>query len=66
MIHQPLGGYRGQASDIEIHARETLLVKDRLNRIMAKHTVKRLSKSYMTLIEILYECEEAVEYGPQH
>jgi ATP-dependent Clp protease protease subunit len=40
MIHQPLGGYRGQASDIEIHARETLLVRERLNSIMGKHTNK--------------------------
>ena len=40
MIHQPLGGYRGQATDIEIHARETLAVRDRLNTIMAKHTRK--------------------------
>lgn len=40
MIHQPLGGYRGQATDIEIHARETLAVRERLNNIMAKHTGK--------------------------
>ncbi|MCL9682584.1 ATP-dependent Clp endopeptidase proteolytic subunit ClpP [Legionella maioricensis] len=40
MIHQPLGGYRGQATDIEIHARETLAVRERLNSIMAKHTGK--------------------------
>ena len=40
MIHQPLGGYRGQATDIEIHARETLAVRERLNAIMAKHTKK--------------------------
>lgn len=40
MIHQPLGGYRGQATDIEIHARETLVVRERLNAIMAKHTGK--------------------------
>lgn len=40
MIHQPLGGYQGQASDIEIHARETLLVREKLNHIMAKHTNK--------------------------
>lgn len=40
MIHQPLGGYRGQATDIEIHARETLTVRERLNAIMAKHTKK--------------------------
>lgn len=40
MIHQPLGGYRGQATDIEIHARETLAVRERLNYIMGKHTKK--------------------------
>lgn len=40
MIHQPLGGYRGQATDIEIHARETLAVRSRLNDIMAHHTRK--------------------------
>ena len=40
MIHQPLGGYRGQATDIEIHARETLAVRERLNNIMAAHTKK--------------------------
>jgi ATP-dependent Clp protease protease subunit len=40
MIHQPLGGFRGQASDIEIHARETLLIREKLNLIMAKHTQK--------------------------
>ena len=38
MIHQPLGGFQGQASDIDIHAREILLVRDRLNRILARHT----------------------------
>lgn len=40
MIHQPLGGFRGQASDIEIHARETLVIREKLNHIMAKHTKK--------------------------
>lgn len=40
MIHQPLGGYRGQATDIEIHARETLTIREKLNQIMAKHTKK--------------------------
>ncbi|MGQ3890242.1 ATP-dependent Clp endopeptidase proteolytic subunit ClpP [Legionella sp. CNM-1927-20] len=40
MIHQPLGGYRGQATDIEIHARETLAIRERLNSIMAKHCRK--------------------------
>jgi ATP-dependent Clp protease protease subunit len=38
MIHQPLGGFQGQATDIDIHAREILAVKDRLNRLLAKHT----------------------------
>ncbi len=38
MIHQPLGGFQGQASDIEIHAREILTIKDKLNRILAHHT----------------------------
>jgi len=38
MIHQPLGGFQGQASDIEIHAKEILYLKDKLNGIMAHHT----------------------------
>ena len=38
MIHQPLGGFQGQATDIEIHAREILELKARLNQILAKHT----------------------------
>jgi ATP-dependent Clp protease protease subunit len=38
MIHQPLGGFQGQASDIEIHTKEILLVRERLNTILAKHT----------------------------
>jgi ATP-dependent Clp protease protease subunit len=38
MIHQPSGGFQGQASDIDIHAREVLKLKDQLNGIMAKHT----------------------------
>ena len=46
MIHQPSGGYQGQATDIEIHAQETLSLKRRLNEIYAKHTGKKL-----TLIE---------------
>jgi ATP-dependent Clp protease protease subunit len=40
MIHQPLGGVRGQASDIEIHAQEILFLRDRMNKIMEKHTGK--------------------------
>jgi len=38
MIHQPLGGYQGQASDIEIHAKEILYLKQRLNQLLAEHT----------------------------
>lgn len=38
MIHQPLGGFQGQASDIEIHTREILLMREKLNKILAKHT----------------------------
>ncbi len=44
MIHQPLGGFQGQASDIDIHAREILLVRERLNRILAAHTNQSLEK----------------------
>jgi ATP-dependent Clp protease protease subunit len=44
MIHQPLGGFQGQASDIDIHAREILLVKERLNKILSKHTGQSLEK----------------------
>jgi ATP-dependent Clp protease protease subunit len=42
MIHQPLGGFHGQASDIDIHAREILAVRERLNKILAKHTQQPL------------------------
>jgi len=42
MIHQPLGGFQGQATDIDIHAREILALKQRLNEIMAKHTGQSL------------------------
>jgi len=38
MIHQPLGGFQGQATDIDIHAKEILLVRERLNRILSRHT----------------------------
>jgi len=44
MIHQPLGGFQGQATDIEIHAKEILKLKDDLNRMMAKHTGQPLDK----------------------
>ncbi len=44
MIHQPLGGFQGQATDIDIHAREILAVRDRLNKVLAKHTGQDLEK----------------------
>jgi len=44
MIHQPLGGFQGQASDIDIHAREILATRERLNRILAKHTGQPIEK----------------------
>ena len=44
MIHQPLGGYQGQATDIEIHAKEILRVREELNNILARHTGKSLEK----------------------
>ncbi len=44
MIHQPLGGFQGQASDIDIHAKEILQVRERLNRILAKHTGQSLER----------------------
>jgi ATP-dependent Clp protease protease subunit len=44
MIHQPIGGFQGQATDIEIHAREILKLKDTLNRIMAHHTGQPMEK----------------------
>ena len=44
MIHQPLGGFQGQATDIEIHAREILYLRERLNEILSKHTGQALEK----------------------
>lgn len=64
MIHQPLGGYRGQATDIEIHARETLAVRERLNAIMGKHcrkTPEQIMKD--TERDNFMSAVQAVEYG---
>jgi ATP-dependent Clp protease protease subunit len=44
MIHQPLGGFQGQATDIDIHAREILYIRDRLNQILAEHTGQPMEK----------------------
>ncbi len=64
MIHQPLGGFRGQASDIEIHAKEILFLKQRLNEIMAKHSgqsVDTVSKD--TDRDNFLSAEQSVSYG---
>ncbi|MEN2985288.1 MAG: ATP-dependent Clp endopeptidase proteolytic subunit ClpP [Thermodesulfovibrionaceae bacterium] len=64
MIHQPIGGFYGQASDVEIHAREILKMKDLLNRILAKHTgqpIERIQKD--TERDFFMSAEEAKEYG---
>ncbi|MEM1244461.1 MAG: ATP-dependent Clp endopeptidase proteolytic subunit ClpP [Pseudomonadota bacterium] len=64
MIHQPLGGYQGQASDIEIHARETLYIKERLNTILATHTKQTVDKiAHDTDRDNFMSGEEAVDYG---
>jgi ATP-dependent Clp protease protease subunit len=44
MIHQPLGGFQGQASDFEIHAKEILSIKEKMNRLMAQHTGQEYDK----------------------
>ena len=64
MIHQPLGGFRGQATDIEIHARETLAIRERLNVIMANHTKKTPEQiMHDTERDNFMSAEKAVEYG---
>lgn len=64
MIHQPLGGFQGQASDFDIHAREILLIRDRLNRILAKHTSQPVEKIAVdTDRDNFMGGAEAVEYG---
>jgi len=64
MIHQPLGGFQGQATDIEIHAREILKMKDTLNQIMAKHTGQPLDKIHTdTDRDFFMSGEDAKKYG---
>jgi ATP-dependent Clp protease protease subunit len=64
MIHQPLGGVQGQASDMEIHVRETLGVRDRLNKILAKHTGQTVEKIRQdTDRDNFLSAKDAVEYG---
>ena len=64
MIHQPLGGFQGQASDFEIHAKEMLLVKQKVNEILAKHTGKTLKKVEQdTDRDNFLNAKEAKSYG---
>jgi len=64
LIHQPWGGYQGQASDIEIHAREILKTKDQLNEILAKHTGQPIEKILKDTDRDFYmSADEAKEYG---
>ncbi len=64
MIYQTRGGFQGQASDIDIHAREILLVRDRLNRILARHTGQPVEKIAIdTDRDNFMGGAEAVEYG---
>lgn len=64
MIHQPLGGFQGQASDIQIHAQEILKTKERLNRLLADHTGQPLDRIERdTDRDNFMTADQAVEYG---
>jgi ATP-dependent Clp protease, protease subunit len=64
MIHQPLGGFQGQATDIEIHAKEILLLRERLNSILSFHTGQPIEKiGEDTERDNFMGAEMAVEYG---
>jgi len=64
MIHQPLGGFQGQATDIDIHAREILHIREKLNHILASHTGQPLDKIQQdTERDNFMGAEAAVEYG---
>ncbi len=64
MIHQPLGGFQGQASDFEIHAREILTIRSRLNRLLAAHTGKKETEiDSDTERDNFMSADESVEYG---
>jgi ATP-dependent Clp protease protease subunit len=64
MIHQPLGGFQGQATDIDIHAREILLIREKLNMILAKHSGQALEKIRLdTERDNFMGANEAREYG---
>lgn len=64
MIHQPLGGFQGQATDVEIHAKEILKVRERLNTLLAKHTGQDMEHiARDTERDNFMNAEEAVAYG---
>ncbi len=64
MIHQPLGGFQGQASDIAIHAQEILSIREKLNRVLADHTGQPLEKiAQDTDRDNFLSSQEAVDYG---
>jgi len=64
MIHQPLGGFQGQATDIEIHTKEILHIKSRLNEILAKHTGQKVDQIGIdTERDNFMSPERAIEYG---
>jgi ATP-dependent Clp protease, protease subunit len=64
MIHQPLGGFQGQASDIEIHAKEILFLKEKLSQILATHTGQTLKKiAADTDRDNFLSAEQSVDYG---
>jgi ATP-dependent Clp protease, protease subunit len=64
LLHQPLGGFRGQASDIEIHAKEILRVKAELNNVLAGHTGQSLEKiAHDTDRDFIMTAQESLEYG---
>ena len=64
MIHQPLGGFQGQASDIQIHAQEILSIKHKLNKLLAEHTGQTLDVIEKdTDRDNFLSAQESVEYG---
>jgi ATP-dependent Clp protease protease subunit len=64
MIHQPLGGFQGQASDIDIHAREILQIRDKLNKVLSHHTGQPMEKVQVdTDRDNFLSPDDAVNYG---
>jgi ATP-dependent Clp protease protease subunit len=64
MIHQPLGGFQGQASDIDIHAREILSIREKLNKVLAYHTGQTMEKVQQdTDRDNFLSANDAVNYG---